>query len=572
MAAAGAGDALIVHLGFGGAVRVGVPVPLRVEVPPLPDGGAGAIVVDVPALGRQEGEVVTATSMPFEAVPGAARVFDIPVVLSDIRRPLVVRLVLDGRERLRRSVMIRPDLVGGRVVVELSNEAAGLETLARLPERVVTAYVRADVLPRRWQEYGTIGLLVVRGSDVSPLDDAQRDALITWVRLGGRLLVIAPPGAPPPAFLEDLIPASVGAPRVVSSAGGLVGETPPGSYTVSDLRPRPGATVTRAGGIPIGAGAREGAGWIEVWGFDPTRAPFAGWPGRVRMWSAALGPPNVPPVQVDAVAARLPAAPSLDPFVHAEVGGVVLAYLAALYLIVRRPMTRARMLASLVSIALAVGVFWRLAEDVRVRSTSVAEATFLEQAPGTPLVRALTVGAIAVPYGGRFRVRLPSGALVRPLIASGGLRVEVTDRGTLLDGTLAAGEAPRTFEATAAAPLAARADLGADDRTLRVDLGGEQAHRVELHWGDRWYWIGDVGPAGSTIDLRPDAWVRSPGTDSENRDRSWIFLGSNGDVIMSATTPVLVGEIQRIVSAFRLEDGGALDREPTILVVPVERR
>ncbi|HYM69168.1 MAG TPA: hypothetical protein VEZ44_06195, partial [bacterium] len=524
--ATGVDQDLVVHIGFAGAVRVGVPVPLKIEVPALPEGGPAMVTVDVPALGRQTGEVVTTTVVPFQAVAGAGRSFDVPVVLSDIRRPLVVRVIVAGREQLHRAVPIDPMLVGGRIVAALSDEAAGLESFARLPQRVVTAYVGTDSLPRRWQEYAAVDLLVVRDLDPGRLDDAQRDALLTWVRLGGRLLVVARPGTPaPPPFLRDVLPASVGPMRVVpppppgpTRAGG---DLPAGPYAVSALDPRAGATVTRAGGVAVIAGAHAGAGWVQLWGFDPRLPAFAEWPGRVRLWTAALGEPAASQVQIDAVAEQVPAGPSLDPFVHAEVAGAVLAYLAMLYLIGRRRARRAGVLASLAVVAVALVVFWRLAVAVRARSTSVVDVTFLEQASGTAVARALTVGAVAVPYGGRYRVQVSGGSVVAPVTASGDLRAEVTDRGTVLEGTLTAGAGPRAFAAIGAVSRAARAELEQQGRTLRVELGGQRAHRAELHWGDRWYWIGDIPSGGSTFDLNPDRWVRSTGTDSDGHDRSW---------------------------------------------------
>jgi hypothetical protein len=130
---------LVAHLGFGGAVRVGVPVPLRIDVPALPEGGPAVVTVDVPALGRQTGEVMTTTVVPFDAVAGAGRAFDVPIVLSDVRRPLVVRVIVAGRERLHTAVPIDPMLVGGRVVAALSDEAGATASGNNLPLEGIVA-------------------------------------------------------------------------------------------------------------------------------------------------------------------------------------------------------------------------------------------------------------------------------------------------------------------------------------------------------------------------------------------------------------------------------------------------
>ena len=178
-------------------------------------------------------------------------------------------------------------------MVTLSDEHAGLESLSRLEERVVPVYADADALPHRWQEYGAVDLLVIRDLDPARLDDEQRDALATWVRLGGRLVVIVRQGVPAPAFLDDILPADAEDVRSLTVAGGAAASPdaawPPGPYTVTTLAPRPGAAVMRLGGIPVIASATVGLGWVAVWGVDPWQPPLAGWAGRQALWVGALG-------------------------------------------------------------------------------------------------------------------------------------------------------------------------------------------------------------------------------------------------------------------------------------------
>ena len=570
---AAAQDAVLdVRIGFAGAVRVGVPVPVRIALSSLPVGGRATLVIDAPGMGPQEGPVVETTVVPFEAVAGTLQSFDVPVVLSNIRRPVTVRVAVSGREIVRRSVAIAPSLVGGRVVVALSDEHAGLESLSDLDRRVVSVYVDADGLPHRWQEYSAVDLVILRDLDPGRLDNEQREALTTWVRLGGRLMTVARPGVEVGAFLDRLLPSDAGGVRTLSvgsAPGPADAAWPPGRYAARVLAPRPGAAVVRLGGVPVIAKSRVGSGWSEEWGVDPWQPPLAAWPGRRALLVEALGQPAHPLVNIDAVADVLPAGTPIGPGIHALTGGAIVAYLGVLYLIARRVPARWRTFASIGVVVIGAGAFWWLADAVRGRSTSVAQVTFFEPAPGMDVSRALTVGVVSVPYGGSYRAHAVPEDVVGPVAASGDLRTTVTDAGTMLEGTLPPQGQNRAFQALAAVQLSARAEMDPDGRTLTVDVGPERVRRAELRWRDRTYWLGDVAPGVSTRTLNPSAWIPLSDIDSSLPGRSWIFLGPTGDAIMKPTTPVLVGEIPHTVPVFGLMDGGTVNDRPAILLLRV---
>lgn len=539
------------RLGFDGAVKLGVPLPLDVRLPPLAPAGPAELVIEAPALGPEAGAVVTSTVVPFAAVPGAARAFHVPVVLADIRRPLLVRVRVRGREVLRREVAIDPARVGGRVVVALAHAPPSPAALRRVPGRTVVASVAPEELPRAFQEYAGIDLLVARDLDPARLDDAQRDALLTWIRLGGRLLLIPPPGTPAPAFLDRVLPATL----VETGAA-------------PTLAPRSGAGVFLAGARPVAASAPTGWGRVTVWAVDPDAPSGLSRADRLRLWAAAVGPPSPPIVDVAAAAARLPQSTPLDPMVHVEAGAAILFYVAALYGIGRRYPSLPGVVASIALVCLGAGVFLALARDARSRAATLTQATFLEQAPGTGLARAVTVAAVAVPYGGPFRVRAPRGTVAAPVAPAGDLRVEPGDQGPMLSGRLRPGEGARALSAIGAVPLLARAHLAPDGETLTVDLGGDRVRRAEVRWGDRTYLLGDLPPGASTRRLLPPQW-KPLGEAGDGPERAWIFRGEQPDGIVEAGTPMLVGEIERAGPAFAWMGGGVSGRRLTILLVPL---
>jgi hypothetical protein len=572
--------ALEVRLGFDGALKIGVPLPIEVRVPPLPSSGRASLLVEAPALGPQAGTVTTSTVISFEGIPGVARTFHLPVIVSDIRRPLTVRVLLGGGEVFRRTVALDPMQVGSRVVVAVSSAHGGLAFVHRLPGRVVAAEISEEALPSLWQEYAGVDLLAVRDLDPARLDDAQRRALLMWIRMGGRLLLVARPGVPVPEFLSPVLPADVGEPRTVSARDALAqrfgADLPSDSLVITTLAPHPGAEEVRAGGVPVIVSAPAGWGRVTMWSFDPWEPPFRGGEGSLRLWADALGSPPRPPspslVDAAAVAGRLPDSPPLDPQVHVAVGAAVLGYVLLQYVLRRRLPSTAGAVGGLVIACLGLGAFTMLAADVRSRSTALTQATFLEQAPAAPAARALTVAVVAVPYGGPYLLRAPRDATAGPATPSGDLRLDLTSGNVILTGYLRAGESGRPFEALGTVPLETSGTLSPDSRVLRVDLRSFRIHRAQVRWRDRVYPLGDLPSGASVHELRPDVWVRADGVAADDRVRAWIFRGSGGDAIMKATTPVLVGEMDGSAPAFAFAGTGAPGQRLTILLVPLARR
>lgn len=568
----GAGPGLDIRLGFDGVVKVGVPVPLGVGVPPLPWEGRAHLIVDAPALGPQAGTVVVSTVVPFDAVAGAPRDFHVPVVLNDVRRPFTVRLRIGGHDLLRQTVAIDPARVGGRVVVVLSAEPVDLAFLHRLPGRVTGGSIAPETLPRQWQEYAAVDLLVVHDLDEALVDDAQRDALLTWVRLGGRLLVIPRPGAAVPRFLDPVLPAAAGEARSLSTLSGLAARygagLPPGPFPVIALVARPGAELVGTPEVPLVAAASAGRGRVTLWAFDPALPPLPAWPGRLALWADALGAPSAPLVDVAAAAGHLPRSTPLDPAVHAEVGVAIFLYITILFAVGRRYPTGLGVAARLALVCAGIGVFTLLTADVRDRATTLTQVTFLEQAPGTGVARVLTVATVAVPYGGPFSVRAPRGAVAASVDAAGDLRLEWIGGAAVLTGRLLHGEGARVLYAVGTTPVRASGWLADDGRSLTVDLGRDALRHAELRWRGRIYPLGDLAPGASRQRLLPDQWSHPPQIEGDGRVRAWIFRADGGDVIMDAT-PVLVGETAHAAPAFSLAGRRARGPRLTILVMPL---
>jgi hypothetical protein len=576
-----AGGGLEVRLGFDGIVKLGVTVPIRVVVPPLARSGHAELEVDAPALGPEIGRVITSTVVPFESVAGAAQVIRAPVTIRDPRRPVTIRVAVNGEPVLQSAVAVAPEQVGDRVLVVLSDDRVGLAALNLLPGRVAVGYVTADALPHSFQEYAAVDLLVIRGLDPALLDSAQQRALLTWVRLGGRLLLIAGPGTRQLAFLDPVLPAEVGGPRVapapVELAARYGGAFPPAPLAATTLIPRAGAREVLGGGGPLIAARDAGAGQVTIWGFDPWRPPVLEWQGRLRLWDEVLGGGAAPSIDAAAVAEQLTTGTPLDPGVHAQVGGAILLYLAAVLGLLRWKPTIVGAGAAVVIALAGLGAFSRLAEITRHRSATLIQATVLGPVIGSGEAKAVAVAAVAVPYGGRYQVTVSPEMVADPMTPTGDLRMELTSGGTVLTGVLRPGEPPRPFQAVGAVGLVASASLAEGGRTLSVDLGPLRARHVELRWRDRVYSVGDL-PAGRTVrELHPDGWIAAAADgrslpELPARVLDGIFQGPNGDAILNGATPVLVGELEGPAPVFTLGGTGAPRQRLTILLLPLERR
>lgn len=572
-----AAPALAVTLGFDGAVRPGVPTAVDVRTPPMPASGSAELVVETPALAPQTGRATVSTVVPLQAVAGVVERRRVPVVIQDVRHPVRVRLSLGGRVIARADVPVDPARVAGRLIVLVSDVHAGLGVLRRVDERTVDAYAAADALPSRWQEYAGVDLLVLRDLDPARLGEAQRAALLTWVRLGGRLLVIARPGVPLPAFLLPVLPAHLGPVRTLASAADLAaafgGGAPAGPVAAVELRPEPGAAAARAGGFPVVAGHAEGDGYVSVWGIDPTVPPLADWDGRLRLWAAALGAP--PPVLVEpsALAERLTPRAPVDRFSHAAAGVLIALYIGGVAAVRRRRRTAAGASAAAAAAVVAIAVFAALAGSARARSTALTQVAVLRQAADAPLARAVTVAAAAVPYGGPVEAAAPSAAAAAPEAMTGDLRIEWHDATAVLAGSVRP-DAPWVFQALTAVPLSTSARFDADAQTLATDLGRTGLRSAAVWSRGLVYPLGDLPAGRSTRRVPAAGWRRAAEVVADDQSPARFFREPGGQApgaIAQFPRPLLVGEWSGPAPVFRLPGrDGANPAAEVVLVIPID--
>jgi len=544
----------------------------------MPAAGPAELVVETAALAPVTGRVTVSTVVPFQAVAGVVQRLRVPVVIQDVRRPLRVRLMLGGRSIAGAEVLLDPARIAGRLVVLVSDVRAGLGALRRVDERAVDAYVTADALPSLWQEYTGVDLVVLRDLDPARLSDAQRTSLLTWVRLGGRLVVIARPGAPLPAFLMPVLPAHLRGLAVLAAApelGARFGSPAPGGPIAAvALVPQPGAAVVRAGGVPVIAGDRAGDGYVSVWGIDPTVPPLAEWNGRTRLWANALSVPAPAVVDASALAGRLGVRGPVDRFSHAAAGLLIALYVGGLAIVRRRRPTVAGAAVGAAAAVFAVVALTTLAVGARARSTVLTQVAIVEQAPEAPVARVLIVAAATVPYGGPAEVVAPSGATAAPAAMTGDVRIRWRDATAALDSVVRP-DMPWVLQALTAVPLRTSARFDDAAQTLTVDLGIAGLRDAAVWWHGLVRPLGDL-PAGRSAHRVPgDGWRRAADVVTDDRSAARFFRAADSQepgAIAQLSRPVLVGEWSGPAPAFVLAERRRVDpaAQDVVLLIPID--
>jgi hypothetical protein len=164
-------------------------------------------------------------------------------------------------------------------------------------------------LPVAWQAYDAIDCLVISSATASRLDqlaDQQRRALLDWIRLGGRLVIVTG-GAGEALFAEpspwsELLPGQVRGASVLKSEAGLraftgepVSLDPSAAQGPSLLQvqvPRDRVALWESGAAsgdrPLLVETPFGMGRVSFVLFDLTDPALATWPGRTRFLARAL--------------------------------------------------------------------------------------------------------------------------------------------------------------------------------------------------------------------------------------------------------------------------------------------
>ncbi len=307
-----------VRLGIGGACKAGFWTPIWLDLKAGPNGASGTLEFIIP-----DGD-------------------NVPVIYGDEKSGAVslgpnhdatlLRYAKIGRENAPIRVRLRD---GDRVVwsqeltglparlaatqelvvgigddLNLKEAIAGTRRSPELSLAVVQTRSAAD-LPDQWLGYEGVDWVVLAvgdGSHLASLSTAQREALLDWLRLGGRMVISAGSGGEQLAAADSpwkaLLPGRLAEVSVLRERTGLEAftgvdlpweddEFQRTRPLVSRLREFEGALVMEETGSgtdkPLVVRAAHGLGAIVFIGLDLGHPGFAKWPGRPKLLASVMG-------------------------------------------------------------------------------------------------------------------------------------------------------------------------------------------------------------------------------------------------------------------------------------------
>ncbi len=227
-----------------------------------------------------------------------------PVPLSVKRGPAIVELPATGE-----------------LIICLSSEEFGLAEAIRdrdaasgVADRRTVRLKRIDELPTEWFGYSAVDLLVISAGDGAlcralAADAARYAALVRWVELGGRLVILCggeesqallSNGGPlvgliPGKWAENILLTETGSLEHFAEPAGPIGGRGRGpGIQVPRLTNVEGKIEVYAGrqpaDLPLVVRAARGLGEVAFAAVDPTKTPIADWQGRSSFLQALVRP------------------------------------------------------------------------------------------------------------------------------------------------------------------------------------------------------------------------------------------------------------------------------------------
>lgn len=484
----------LVSVGFDTRVRLGTWAPVWVDVVAAGADVDGAVIIE---SSPPAGGAVVRFGAPVRAASGATvRVF-VPAIFFDARQPGTVHLEAAGR---RLASLPLPRIRGAdEVVVVLSDTPLGAEAAAARTGRLDVVYVAPEALPRVWQAYASVRLLVVRRLDERRLDDDQRMALRDWLWSGGRLLVM-PAG--------------------------------------DDVRHLNGPTLGPL--RPSAPGRPSGRGQVMWWTQDAAEPAMRSDPVQAKRWDDALAiEPRAPGPTLDAA---VPAGRAVPVRTHVVIGALVFLYVLAIRRTSRwlASLRLIPLLAAVALVAAATGGAACLAAVARRDASGAVSATAIEVIPGTGHALLSIAGRVVSAHGGPFAMSAPRGMLLRPdptapVTLLFGERTQISGRGTGVQ-----------FSGSAVVPAAMTGVYETRGGHAVASVHNRSGRPLEGAWIYAARRVQRVASIRETAEIvldetRWQAADRLPRTEENHALLAWAFTRLEADAILKSAPAWLVG-------------------------------
>jgi len=287
--------ALDVELGFYGHFQLHSWTPMTVLFENRGRAVNGTLEVIVTSGSELLGDIRATTyamdvELPYNAKKSAA----FTARLDTFTHPLRIRL-RQGNETLAEQTINLRDGYTTKPFVVVADEKVSPDALATFPDVVFSTNVRPRFLPDVWYGYDSVRLLVMNADMVDALNGRQFEALTTWIKQGGTLLVTSGmnAGILSGTRFQELLPLQmVGSKSLqeIQAFQEFCGEPlrSDAPFLVSNVRiPQAEAFIVEQQ-TPILLKKMTGNGQILFLALDAQSPPFSRWPGRAAFWQKML--------------------------------------------------------------------------------------------------------------------------------------------------------------------------------------------------------------------------------------------------------------------------------------------
>lgn len=242
---------------------------------------------------------------PVELPGGARKRLPIYVLPNNFTRLLNVQYESEGQALAKVNVRIQPQINSSFFIGLVSPQRGALSLLngLELPgvERQLVLFdINLAQLPPRSEALRSLDVLILNSSDTSQLTAEQSQAILGWVKQGGRLVIGGGALAMDTvAGLQDLpLPFTPSGTQQISSAADLLtlaGSDQPepaaGSYIAAIGELNAGARLLAGDAKqPLVVESRIDKGFIDQVALDLSQAPFEGWSAAALFWQNLFGP------------------------------------------------------------------------------------------------------------------------------------------------------------------------------------------------------------------------------------------------------------------------------------------
>ena len=287
----------ILQAGWDGAIVQGTWTPVRLKVTGT-DRDVRALVEVIPQMEFRTSPLGSATRYPLGSygqmvsLP-AAVTREVTIWYPADQEPATVRLSVDNRVLAEQTLSVKMARPGWPLIAVTADSPGVVRSLRSielsyqgLPLPLAVSPLEMATIPEDADRLRGISALVVQGNAASQATASQRNAVLSWLRGGGHLLLVGGANAADVARIlpEGALPLTFAGSAPVTSTEPLrtwLGRPPnlPPSAPAARFQYSGGELLAGTPAAPLVWRMQVGGGTATILAFDPTLEPLASWEG-----------------------------------------------------------------------------------------------------------------------------------------------------------------------------------------------------------------------------------------------------------------------------------------------------